>query len=156
MSVSARSLKLIDRIQQRSARASAREAGSEPVGSVLAIIGIVLEMFAKFAPLLEFCKTPVPPTPPVPDSLSAVGVTEETWHQAFVSKFGATQSVDGDGFKPAALRRATTEIRKSKHIKRKAALPLALAALQTGRDETVEDLAIAAQQVKDNASQFGV
>ena len=156
MSISPRSLKLLDRIQQRSVKASAKEADSEPVGSVLAIIGIVLEMFAKFAPLLEFCKTPVPPTPPVPDTLSAVGVTQETYHQAFVSKFGAEQSVEGDGFKKAAIRRATTEIKKSKGIKRKAALPLAIAALQAGRDETLEDLAVVAQQVKDNASQFGV
>lgn len=155
MSISPRSLKLLDRIQQRSVKASAREAGSEPVGSVLAIIGIVLEMFAKFAPLLEFCKTPIPPTPPVPETLAAVGVTQETFHEAFVSKFGAEQSVEGDGFKKSAIRRATAEIKKSKGIKRKAALPLAIAALQTGRDETVEDLAVAAQQVKNSASQFG-
>jgi len=154
-SFSARSALFIDDFRQ-TVEAEAAAAG-DPVGlPFIQIIAIALEMFAKFAPLMEMCKTPVPPTPPVPSALEAVGVSQETWHQAFVSKFGAEQSVQGDGFSKSAIRRATAEVRKSQNIKKKAAMPIAMAALKTGRDKSVEEIAIAAQSVKDNASQFGV
>lgn len=155
MSISPRSVMVVERIRTRAEKASA-DAG-DPVGfGFLEIVMLGLEMFTKFAPLMEFCKTPVPPTPPVPEPLAAVGVTQETWHQACVSKFAAQESSDGNGgFTKSALRRTTAEIRKSKRIKRKQAAPMALAALQTAFEESAEDIAIAAQSVKSNASNFG-
>lgn len=151
MQFSARSTVLLDGIRQR----TVGSADGEPVGGIAEIAVLFLDIASKFAGILAACKAPTPPTPPVPDALSAVGVTSETWHQAVVAKYGAEQSVAGDGFKKVALRRTIAEIRKSQKIKKKAAVPLALSVLQAGRDETVEDIAIAAQGVKDNRSHFG-
>lgn len=150
---SAQSVDLIDRFMARNREAAVSEG--EPVGAFADIIALVLEISGKFLPLLSMCKQQPPPTPPIPASLAAVGVTQETWHMASVAKYAAMQSVQGDGFSKAALRRATAEIRKAKNIKKKAAVPLALAALQTGRDESAEEIAIAAQNSKDNAARYG-
>lgn len=152
--LAARSVNLLERVRMRAEAASA--AGGDPIGfGFLELIPLILDMAAKFIPLLANCKQQPPPTPPVPAALIASGVTGDTWTKAWVSKYAAMQSVDGDGFSKAALRRATAEIRKSKHVKKKAATPMALAALQSGRDETAEDIAIAMQGVVSNASQFG-
>lgn len=153
MQFSARTVLLLDDVKQKQAAAAAVEG--EPVGGLPEIAVFFLDMVSKFQDIMALCKTPVPPTPPVPDALMAVGVTADTWNKAFVAKYAADQSVEGDGFKKAALRRTTTEIRKSKRIKKKAAAPMALAALQAGRDNTAEDIAIAAQSVISNASHFG-
>lgn len=153
MQFSARSVLLIEKLQKGTVAAAAVEG--EPVESLSDVVNLIAEFYGKFQAFLAMCKAPVPPTPPMPDTLVAVGVTEDVWHRSFVSKYAADQSVDGDGFKKSVLRRMTTEIRKSKKIKKKAAAPMALSALQTAHASTVEDIAIAAQGVVSNASHFG-
>lgn len=153
---SAQAVKVIDRLQTRYSAAS--EADGQPRGilPLVTLIPLIMEVAAKFAALLAMCKKPVPPTPPVPDALAAVGVTQDTWHKAFVSKYGATEADDGEGgFKPWAVKRTKIEIARSRKIKKKEALPLAIAALESGRDETAEDLAIAFQSARSNAASFG-
>lgn len=143
-------------MRSRTEAASVAENGA-PLGiGFIELLPLIMDMVTKFLPILASCKQKPPPTPPVPPALSAVGVTQDTFHKAFVSKYAAEQSVKDDGsFYPIAIRRAKVEIAKSKGIKKKAALPLAIAALESGRDETLEDIAIGLQSVVSNASALG-
>jgi hypothetical protein len=136
----------------------ADKAGGEPFGiDPISIFMLFLDLLPKILPLFAACKVQPPPPPPLPSVLAAVGVTPETWQQAHGAKFASGKSAnkDGSGFSNIAIRRCSVEIAKAKGIKKKAARPLAIASLETGRDETVDEIAVAMQQAKSNAAALG-
>lgn len=126
-------------------------AAGDPVGiPLMELLPVIMDVASRFMALLGMCpkKPPIPPTPPLPPALAAVGVTTDIWKQVNVGKHAALQSVSGNGFTKWSINKTAKEIAKSKGIKKKAAVPLAIAALEAGRDETVEDLAVAAVEAK--------
>lgn len=154
-SFSATSVSLLDRVRSRAMAAAAAD-GDQSLGlPFIELLPIIMDMVAKFLPILASCRKPPPPVPPVPPELVAAGVKPDTFKQAFLSKYAAMESVEGDGFTRWAITHTTTEVKKSQKVKRKAARPIAISALETGRDEDLNDLAIGLQDVKNNAKAMG-
>lgn len=117
-----------------------------------------MDMVTRFMSMLALCpkKPPIPPDPPLPPALESVGVTADIWHKVHVGKFAAMNSVKGDSFTPWSINQTKKQIAKAKGIKPKAAKPLAIAALEAGRDETLEDLAVAAADSLRTAKAMGI
>src|SRR5690242_5478573 len=75
---------------------AAKNDGEQPVGlPIIEIATLFLNLLSNpsVAALIASCKKKPPTPPPVPASLVAEGITEETWKQANDSKFGSQNSV---------------------------------------------------------------
>lgn len=133
-------------------------AAGEPVGmDLITIATLALSIWSQVKQAFALCKVQPPAPIPVPVALAEQGVTEETWVEANGLKFAAHQSKGKNTeFSKAAIKRVSDVIAESKKIKRKAAKPTAIAALQSGRDEPVDAIAIAMQQIKDNEADLAV
>lgn len=147
---SAKSVGVIDRMRQRAER-SAAEDGQPMSFDFLTIITTIIQLLPALQGLFASCKQQPPAPTPVPEALAAVGVSDETWQEANRSKFLAESSWTGDKFRPIAVGKGAREIAKNQGIKKKAAKPLSASSLQTSREESVEDLAIAFQSAKVNS-----
>lgn len=151
--------KFLEKLRDRTEKA-AKDEKSGPVGIGIAeIAALFLQLLPQVLPIFAACKKQPPTPPPIPAPLVAAGVTQETWEQAHGAKFAATQSkakkghAHSGGFIPAIVNNTAAEIAKAKGIKHtKDAKPMAIASLQAGFEEPVEDMATAMQEAKDNAA----
>lgn len=148
---SAQSVGVIDRMRMRAERAAAEDG--QPMGfDFITIATLIVQMLPALSSLFAACKKQPPEPTPVPVALAAVGVSDETWNEANRSKFLATESRNGNRFRPGAVMEGTRSVMKAQGVKRKVAKPKAVSALQTSYEETVEDLAVAFQSAKKNQS----
>lgn len=115
--------------------------GFDP-SSIITIMNIILPLISQLAAL---CHKPVPPTPPVPASLAAQGITQDTYEKAFQSNWGGTEAwiPSKNHYHPAAINHSAKEIADKNGTKKKLEKPAAIAAFDTARKETVETIALA-------------
>ena len=142
----ATTVSLGSRFCARADAAEDRRLGLDPIS----IFTLLANMLPSILQAFAACKKQPPSPGPVPTALAAVGVTQDTWEQANAAKYGAQEAAVGSGFSTWAINRAAKEIMKSQHKKKKDAKPMAIAALETARDESIEEMCVSLQQVKSN------
>ncbi len=105
----------------------------------------IITIITSLLPLIQnLCKKPAPPPTPTPAPVAALGVTDDTWKQACDSKWAANEAYNaGTGkYSATAIKNMARKIAKEDGIRPKAARPAAIAALDTARAETTEDIAL--------------
>lgn len=124
------------------ARTFAADEGTEPRGIAIEVITALVSLLPT---LLSLCKKPAPTPPPVPASLAAMGVSDGTWKTASDSKWASTEAWhEGRGkFAPQAVNSLARDLRsKDSSLSMKDARVQARAALESGRTEDVETIAV--------------
>lgn len=138
MPFSAKAVDIVTRTLKRADKA-AGEALNEDLDTLA-------QVFRKRASELQPLVDELEDKTDVPPDLAALGVSQETWHQAEASKATAIKyrsAAGPGGFTKAAVGRMAKEIAKAEGLRKKSCRPVAIAALQAAAEEPTPNIAIA-------------
>lgn len=119
--------------------------------SIITVLSTVIPILSQ---LISLCKKQPPETPPIPEELSKRGISFQNWEKAFRTNWGATNSwkEDKQKYTPAIVNSIAKQISESEKTKKKLAKPMATTVLNSSRQEKIEVVAIALQDLETHNS----